>query len=120
MAPRRACRARHSVKRSRPHSQDMTPLAEELEIRPQDRVLVIAPHPDDESIGAGGLLQVARAAGAALRVIVLTDGDNNPWPQRWSEKRWHIGNAERARWGARRREEARAALRILGVAEQDA
>ena len=95
-------------------------MAEELEIRPQDRVLVVAPHPDDESIGAGGLLQIARAAGAGVRVIVLTDGDNNPWPQRWSEKRWHIGSAERARWGARRREEARAALRILGVGEQDA
>jgi LmbE family N-acetylglucosaminyl deacetylase len=95
-------------------------LTEELELRPQDRVLVVAPHPDDESIGAGGLLQVAGAIGAAVRVLVLTDGDNNPWPQRWIEKRWQIGAAERARWGARRRDEARAALRILGVAESDA
>ena len=94
-------------------------MAQELELRPQDRVLVVAPHPDDESIGAGGLLQVAGAVGAAVRVVVLTDGDNNPWPQRWSEKRWRIGAAERARWGARRREEAHAALRVLGVAEDD-
>ena len=95
-------------------------MTEELELRPQDRVLVVAPHPDDESIGAGGLLQVACSVGAARRVLVLTDGDNNPWPQRWIEKRWRIGAAERARWGARRREEARAALRILGIAEDEA
>jgi len=85
-----------------------------------DRLLIIAPHPDDESIATGGLLQVASAAGAAVRVLVLTDGDDNPWPQRWIEKRWHIGAADRARWGARRREEARDAMRLLGVAADHA
>lgn len=91
-----------------------------LDLDKRDRVLVFAPHPDDESIACGGLLQAARAAGAAVRVVVLTDGDNNPWPQRWVEKRWHIGAAERARWGARRREEAREALRVLDIAQEDA
>jgi len=95
-------------------------LGELLQVGAQDRVLVIAPHPDDESIATGGLLQTVRAAGAALRLVVLTDGDNNPWPQRWIEKRWHVGAAERARWGARRREEAHAALRVLGVDADDA
>ncbi len=80
-----------------------------------DRLLMLAPHPDDESIATGGLLLQAQAAGATVRVVVLTDGDNNPWPQRWIEKRWHIGAAERARWGARRRQEAREAMRILGM-----
>ncbi len=50
-----------------------------------------------------------------MRVLVLTDGDNNPWPQRWVEKRWRIDDAARARWGARRRVEAEAALKILGI-----
>lgn len=95
-------------------------MSELLQVGAQDRVLVIAPHPDDESIATGGLLQAVRAAGAALRLVVLTDGDNNPWPQRWIEKRWRIGAAERARWGARRREEAHAALRVLGIAADDA
>lgn len=85
----------------------------------QDRVLVIAPHPDDEAIATGGVLQVARAAGAACRVLVITDGDNNPWPQRWIEKRWHIGAADRARWGAERRSEAVAALQVLGLQRSD-
>lgn len=80
---------------------------------------MIAPHPDDEAIATGGVLQVAHAAGAACRVLVITDGDNNPWPQRWIEKRWRIGAPERARWGAERRTEALAALRVLGLQPGD-
>jgi len=37
-------------------------------------LLVLAPHPDDESIGCGGLIAAAAAAGHAVRVMVLTDG----------------------------------------------
>lgn len=85
-----------------------------------DRVLVLAPHPDDESIATGGLLQAVRDAGAQLRVVVLTDGDNNPWPQRWIEKHWRIDADDRARWGARRRNEARAAMATVGMAEDQA
>ncbi|MGA9423163.1 MAG: PIG-L family deacetylase [Rhodanobacteraceae bacterium] len=79
------------------------------------RVLVFAPHPDDETIAAGTLIQSAMGAGAAVRVVFITDGDNNPWPQRWLERRWHIGAIERARWGERRRREALAAASILGI-----
>ena len=84
-----------------------------LTITSEDRILVIAPHPDDESIGTGGLLQRARAAGAEVRVIFCTSGDDNPWPQRAIEKRVFISTSARLRWAARRRDEARAALRFL-------
>jgi LmbE family N-acetylglucosaminyl deacetylase len=80
-----------------------------------DRVLVFAPHPDDETLAAGILLQGARAVGAAVRVVFATDGENNPWPQRWLERRWRIGAAERARWARRRRSEAGEALALLGI-----
>ncbi|MGA9333745.1 MAG: PIG-L deacetylase family protein [Rudaea sp.] len=90
-------------------------MSDTISVAAGDRLLILAPHPDDESIATGGLLQVARELGASIRVIVLTDGDNNPWPQRWIEKRWHVGADERKRWGARRREEARVAMRILGM-----
>jgi LmbE family N-acetylglucosaminyl deacetylase len=84
------------------------------------RLLVFAPHPDDETLATGELIQDARAAGAAVRVVFATDGDNNPWPQRWCEKRLRIGPAERARWGRRRRAEAIGALGRLGVDAGDA
>jgi len=37
-------------------------------------VLVLAPHPDDEIFGCGGVLAQAVDAGAEVRVVVLTDG----------------------------------------------
>ena len=87
-----------------------------LTFKAADRLMVFAPHPDDETIATGELIQLARDAGAAVRVVFATDGDNNPWPQRWCERRLHIGPVERERWGKRRRGEAAAAVARLGVA----
>ena len=56
------------------------------------RVMVIAPHPDDETLATGGLLQEAVAAASAVRVVYITDGDNNPWPQRVMERRLRTGD----------------------------
>ncbi|MBL0165532.1 MAG: PIG-L family deacetylase [Xanthomonadales bacterium] len=90
-----------------------------LDLDGNTRLLVVVPHPDDETLAAGGLIQIALAAGAALRVVIVTDGDDNPWPQRWIEKRWRIDADARRRWGQRRRNEAAAALVRLGVAADD-
>lgn len=84
------------------------------------RVMILAVHPDDESIAAGGLIQQAIAAGANVRIVFITDGDNNPWPQRYIEKRWTIARNDRMRWGRRRREEALSALSVLGVKSEEA
>lgn len=86
--------------------------------RPGARLLVLAPHPDDESLATGGLIQRAYALGADVRVLLLTDGDDNPWPQRWLERRLVIDAAARRRWGERRRAEVRHALAGLGVPER--
>ena len=40
-------------------------------------VVVVAAHPDDESLGAGGLIARAAAAGATVRLIVATDGEGS-------------------------------------------
>jgi LmbE family N-acetylglucosaminyl deacetylase len=77
--------------------------------------MVLAPHPDDESVATGGALQVAVSAGAEVRVVYLTDGEDNPWAQRATELRWRISERDRVRWGTRRRREAVAALNCLGV-----
>ena len=37
-------------------------------------LVVVAPHPDDESLGCGGLIAAARASGADVRLIVVSDG----------------------------------------------
>ena len=81
----------------------------------RSRVMLFAPHPDDESLATGVYLQRARAAGAAVRVVYATDGERNCWPQRLLERKLRIGELDRRRWGARRRAEALAALHTLGV-----
>jgi LmbE family N-acetylglucosaminyl deacetylase len=42
-----------------------------------ERVLVISPHPDDETIGAGGYIAAAREAGAEVRIVLVTDGNRH-------------------------------------------
>ncbi len=81
----------------------------------QTRLLVVAPHPDDETIATGLLLQQVRAVGGEVGILLLTSGDNNPWPQRWLERRVWIGAADRQRWGRRRHAEMLQALQSLEV-----
>lgn len=40
----------------------------------QSRVLVVAPHPDDEVIGCGGALLLHQQKGSAVRVVFVSDG----------------------------------------------
>jgi len=40
----------------------------------QGGLVVVAPHPDDESLGCGGLMVQALRAGRAVRVVILSDG----------------------------------------------
>jgi LmbE family N-acetylglucosaminyl deacetylase len=39
--------------------------------------VVLSPHPDDETLGTGGLIAEARAAGQEVDVIVVTDGSGS-------------------------------------------
>jgi len=81
----------------------------------RSRLLLFAPHPDDESLGCSILLQRAVRARAMIRVVYVTDGDDNPWPQRVLECKWRLNGTDRRRWGRLRRKEALAALRVLGM-----
>ena len=83
------------------------------------RLLLIAAHPDDETLGCGVVLQRAVQARAAIQVVYATDGDNNPWPQRLIERKWRLDANDRKRWARLRRAEALDALRVLGVHASD-
>ncbi len=87
-------------------------------ISERTRLLVVAPHPDDETIATGILIQQVRAAGGEVKIVLLTGGDNNPWPQRWLERRLWIGASARRRWGQRRHAEILQALASLDLSEQ--
>ncbi|HEX3583461.1 MAG TPA: PIG-L family deacetylase [Thermoanaerobaculia bacterium] len=82
---------------------------------PLDRVLIVAPHPDDDVISAGGIIQRAIAAGGEIRVLFLTNGESNPWPQRAQLRKWRITAADREAWAVLRAKEAVAGLQLLGA-----
>ena len=86
----------------------------------KSRLMLVAPHPDDEALACSVILQRAVRAGAAVHVLYATDGEDNPWPQRVVERRWRLKAADRKRWGKLRRVEALAALGTLGVRPADA
>jgi LmbE family N-acetylglucosaminyl deacetylase len=43
---------------------------------PARPVLLISPHPDDETLGAGGFIFDMREAGTPVKVVAVTDGEN--------------------------------------------
>ena len=79
-----------------------------------DKVLLIAPHPDDESLATGGLLQRVFSQKIPVRIVFATNGENNPWAQRYWDRIWRIGPDKRVQWGQRRRQEALNAICSLG------
>ena len=71
-----------------------------------ERVLVVAPHADDETIGMGGTIAKHAAAGAEVFVAVVTGhGEERPHPL-WKRDVWDTVRAEAAE-----------ACEILGVKE---
>ncbi|HXL97652.1 MAG TPA: PIG-L family deacetylase [Steroidobacteraceae bacterium] len=82
---------------------------------PQDRVLVVAPHPDDESLCCAGILQRARSNGAATAVVWITAGDAFALDAMLVEHSLWPRQSDLRRLGAQRLAEAAAAATELGV-----
>ena len=66
---------------------------------PDGPLLIVSPHPDDEVLGAGGLIHMWKSLGRCVTVISVTDGEA-AYPQ------WR-------RLGQIRREELKEALHVL-------
>jgi LmbE family N-acetylglucosaminyl deacetylase len=66
--------------------------------------VILAAHPDDEVLGAGGTIALLAAAGARIRLVAVTDGEGS-----------HPGLADPADLAERRAAETAAALQALGA-----
>jgi LmbE family N-acetylglucosaminyl deacetylase len=87
----------------------------QLALDAHTRLLVVAPHPDDETLGAGGAIQRVHALGGSVHVIYLTDGDGYPEGVQTENRIENPAAADYRGYGRRRRREARAALGTLGL-----
>lgn len=68
-------------------------------------MLVLAPHPDDETIGCGGTIALHRKFGDPVHAIFLTAGTSGD----------PTGLIDKAVYAALREREARAAAQVLGI-----
>jgi LmbE family N-acetylglucosaminyl deacetylase len=70
------------------------------------RLLVVAPHPDDETLGAGGLMQRVQNHGGRVSVAYLTSGDG------------YVDGVELETNGERRLQEALRALQTIAISQK--
>lgn len=84
-----------------------------------DRILVLAPHPDDETIATGGILQEAVRLKLPVKVVYYTNGDNNEMSFIVYEKRLVVRQKEFIKMGEMRRKEAVSAMMLLGLKKED-
>lgn len=80
-----------------------------------DRVLVVAPHPDDEALGTGGVIQSALKAGAEVKVLYLTHGDLNEIASFFYLRKPMVVPADFVKSGRIRKKEAIRAMSVLGL-----
>jgi len=84
-----------------------------------DRVLILAPHPDDETLGTGGVIEKALKAGAKVEVVCYTNGDHNQLAFIVYEKRLTFRTGEFLHMGEVRRKETVKAMASLGLSPKD-
>jgi LmbE family N-acetylglucosaminyl deacetylase len=88
---------------------------DEVTFAASDRILILAPHPDDETIATGGVIQKAVAMGLPIRVVYFTYGDNNETSFIAYRKRPVAPGKAVQQMGLVRHEEALAATGVLGL-----
>lgn len=79
------------------------------------RVLIFAPHPDDETLGCAGLIQQAQEAGAQVYVALMTNGDASEYSMMYWEGELIGSPRDYLTLGRTRERESRAGLAVLDL-----
>jgi LmbE family N-acetylglucosaminyl deacetylase len=103
----------------RTHRANIRGLAHPLPVIPaataSDRLLVLAPHCDDESLACGGLIAQAVKAGARVHVVLLTNGDGFHYAAERLFGEIEVPPADYLKLARDRQRESLSALSTLGL-----
>ena len=80
-----------------------------------DRLVVFAPHCDDETLGCGGLIATSVANGARVRVVMITNGDGYRFAIGKAYKTLRVTPRRCISFAGKRQQETLNALGVLGV-----
>jgi LmbE family N-acetylglucosaminyl deacetylase len=83
------------------------------------RLMVFAPHCDDETLGCAGLIQQTLAAGGAARAVIMTNGDGFRTAVERQMRQLRVGPNDYIAFAALRQQESYRALENLGVKPDD-
>jgi LmbE family N-acetylglucosaminyl deacetylase len=100
-----------SVGPTSPTLMDLDPLT----LNGHQRLLVLAPHCDDETLGAGGLIMAAHRRGMEIRVIIATNGDGYRFATMEEFRRAFPHHQDFINIGTLRQQESLSALQLLRV-----
>ncbi|MCX6724750.1 MAG: PIG-L family deacetylase [Candidatus Shapirobacteria bacterium] len=84
-----------------------------------DRLLILAPHIDDEVISSAGVIQEANKIGATVKIVYMTNGDENLSSLIGREKIITLNPNDFITLGEQRMNEAQKAAQILGLQQED-
>jgi LmbE family N-acetylglucosaminyl deacetylase len=82
-------------------------------------IVIFAPHCDDETLGAGGLIQTARKAGAKVAVVVMTNGDGFWMAADMEYREVRLRPEEYVRFAEDRQRETERAAGVMGLSAKD-
>ena len=82
--------SRHAWKHSK-HLAELPVISTHMLVPPGSRAVIIAPHPIDEVLGFGGLMQQLAQLGRPLQLISVTDGSaSHPGSSSWPVARLRV------------------------------
>lgn len=83
-----------------------------------EKILILAPHPDDETLACGGLIQQAVQSGSSVRVVLMTNGEYPEIDMVLLEETVRFSKDSFVRLGEMRQKESLRALDSFGLSAQ--
>ena len=98
-----------------PHPTGIPENIKSFSLEGYQKLLVVAPHCDDETLGAAGLMLAAQRTGMQVRVVIETNGDGFYFATAEDFHTIRPSASDYVRMGEIRQDESLAALEILGI-----